>query len=124
MRPSLKKPCKNCPFLKAEVQPKNKGWLGRGRAKEIYDSMAVEDQDFPCHKTTKTDDDGFESITTEQTQMCAGALILQQKEGFATQMVRIAGRLDMFNPDELIGRDLVVDSEEEFLDLHSNKKSN
>lgn len=117
---SLKKPCKNCPFLKASAQPKNKGWLGRERAKEVYDSMAVDDHSFPCHKTTETDDDGFESVTTRQSQHCAGALILQEKEGFANQLTRIAGRLGLYNPDNLQNRDDVVDSGDEFIAMHDN----
>ena len=37
----LKAPCKDCPFRKDK--PHQKGWLGSGRAKEIYENIAEQD---------------------------------------------------------------------------------
>jgi len=118
---SLKKPCKNCPFLKEEHQPKNSGWLGRERAKGIYASMVIQDYSFPCHKTTTPDEDEMESKVTETTQHCAGALILLDKENHANQMSRIAMRLGMYDPQLLEDRENVVDTGIEFIDVHTRK---
>ncbi len=81
--------------------------------------MANDDQSFPCHKTTVPDDQAMDMMTTEKTQHCAGALALQEKEGFANQMTRIAGRLGIYSPNDLEDTDKVVDSGEEFINLHS-----
>tara|TARA_B100001245_G_scaffold236257_1_gene226451 strand:- start:8368 stop:8736 length:369 start_codon:yes stop_codon:yes gene_type:complete len=118
----LKKPCKNCPFIKEEHRKENKGWLGKARAKEIFDSMAIHDYSFPCHKTTKPDSEELDMQLSSTSQHCAGALALQEKLGFANQMTRIAGRLGIYNPKELIDTDKIVDSEEEFVELHTRSK--
>lgn len=62
----LKAPCGNCPFR--TDKPKQKGWLGRERAKEIYEALR-NDKTFTCHKTINNDE-----------QFCAGALILLEHE--------------------------------------------
>jgi hypothetical protein len=55
---------------------------------------------FSCHKTTKHDDDG-EPVRTRNEMHCAGALILIEKEGWSTQMMRIAERLGMYDASKL-----------------------
>ena len=139
MRFDLKKPCKNCPFLKPSVQPMNKGWLSKERAQGIIDNLLHQGGTFPCHKTTNIDDDfnydvEFESeeaareAETEAwhrnvsgSQYCAGALILMLKCGNPSQMTQIAQRLNLFNADELIDRDKVVENLEEFVNMHDRK---
>lgn len=141
MRFDLKKPCKNCPFLKASVQPANKGWLSKGRAQGIIDSLLYHGGTFPCHKTTRMDDEfdhdleyASEEAAREAekeawrrnvagSQYCAGALILMLKCGNPSQMTQFAQRLNFFNEEELIDRDKVVENLEEFVNMHDHNLS-
>ena len=51
----LKRPCSNCPFRK-DLE-KNRGWLGEARAAGIAKDSFFYLYDFPCHKTTSSDDE-------------------------------------------------------------------
>ena len=66
----LKAPCKDCPFRKDK--PHQKGWLGSGRAKEIYENLAEQDGFFSCHKTVNyaSENAGLDS----NNKFCAGAI--------------------------------------------------
>jgi len=86
-------PCSNCPF-RSDVTP----YIRSARVREIERSLVR--SEFPCHKTTKHDEDG-ERFRTKGEVHCAGALILMQKEGTSSQMTRIAERLGMYNPEKL-----------------------
>jgi len=113
----LKKPCEQCPFLKSDVQPKNQGWLGEARARGIYESIAAHDNGFPCHKTATLDDDD-NTITTGREKQCAGALILQKKQEFLCQPMRILYRLGRLDLESFQDEGKVVDTPEEFITMH------
>lgn len=52
--------------------------------------------EFPCHKTTKFDDNG-EWVPSKNEIHCAGALILLEKVDCPSQMMRIAERLGIYD---------------------------
>lgn len=89
MKYKLKKPCIHCPFSK-EVAP----FLTKRRALEIAKSL--EQSEFPCHKTLdyKNSHEGKE---TEETQHCAGALIVLEKNNQPSQMMRICERIGFYD---------------------------
>lgn len=98
MKFDLKTPCNNCPF-RTDVKP----YLRPRRAIEISNSIA-EGLTFSCHKTNEfvDDEDGFsETLETENSQHCAGALILLVKEETPHQFLRIVERLGLFDPSKL-----------------------
>jgi hypothetical protein len=64
----LKKPCKDCPFIKGTTMK-----LRPGRMASITRDLRNDYVVFPCHKTTKHDDDG-ELVQREREQACMGAL--------------------------------------------------
>lgn len=113
MNYNLKKPCKHCPF-RTDCR---KGWLGESRADEIADSLERQ-QSFPCHETTEFYEDG-EAVQTPEEEHCAGAMILLQSLGIPNQMMRIAHRLGIFNPDELDMQSPVFETMEDFIDHHT-----
>jgi hypothetical protein len=89
----LTSPCAHCPF-RSDIPP----FLTRERVREI--EHALERSEFPCHETTEHDDDG-EYMSTREEAHCAGALILKEKLGESSQMMRIAERLGMYDPRKL-----------------------
>lgn len=91
----LKSPCKDCIFWK---DGRFKG-LGTARRQEIADSL-LSDQSFPCHKTTRHDEDG-EYYHHDKEQHCAGATLVLMHMEMPNQMMRIAGRIGAFDPDKL-----------------------
>lgn len=91
---SLKTPCPNCPF-RTDVKP----YLSPERVEEIRDGL--ERGEFPCHKTLDYDTDEEGGVETEKTAHCAGALILLEKEGTPSQMMRISERLGMYDARKL-----------------------
>jgi len=103
----LTSPCTNCPFRK-DI----KFYLTNGRVREIISAITNNGGTFDCHKTTGVD--GPENI---KRQHCAGALIMLEKAGilFSNQMVRIASRLGMFNPDRLDMNAPTFESPEEMI---------
>jgi hypothetical protein len=78
MRFDLKKPCKNCPFSKAETRIK---FANRERAEEIEETAYR--NGFPCHKSADFDEDeeygGY--VFGRNTQHCAGSLAMHINEG-------------------------------------------
>lgn len=92
MKYDLKKPCQNCPFLKGTPMR-----LLPERAKEVLDNMlSYNGGYFACHKTTESDEEGDAQATTNSSH-CAGALIFAEKQGNATQMMRIDERLGFYD---------------------------
>jgi hypothetical protein len=117
----LKKPCDNCPFLK-----KGGVRLTQGRVQEIADAMLNwNGSTFACHKTTidVEGDEGGERAVTGKSRHCAGALIFAEKNDNANQMMRIAERLGMYKPQELMADQAVValvfDDVDEMLDVNA-----
>lgn len=99
---NVKKPCRNCPFLKSEKAVR----LHPGRAEEIGSMMLSSDGGtFACHKTTDS----------RERSHCAGALAFALKHDNFTQAMRITQRLRLFKPEEFgtIDQDLIIDEPEE-----------
>lgn len=87
MKHDLRRPCPHCPF-----RTDRPGYLRRARAAEIAQDLE-RGHAFACHETTVDDDDEFERHVTADSQQCAGALIVLEREGRSTQLQRIAERL-------------------------------
>jgi hypothetical protein len=75
----MKTPCTNCPF-RNDVTP----FLHPERAAEIAYAALNPYQEFPCHKTTESDDEGFKMHATENSKECAGFLTLRAQAGKRT----------------------------------------
>lgn len=102
-------PCAHCPFRK-DITP----FLRPERVREIQLSLVR--AEFPCHKTTEEQEDeegNSERVATSDSIHCAGALILMEKEGRSSQMMRIAERLGMYDPSKLDMEAPVFDSFDE-----------
>lgn len=111
---ALKKPCKNCPFLKdresaIELQP--------GRVEGIIESLIDGSaSSFACHKTTHSGewvetDDGEETYQSSgKERQCAGSLAVLEKIGRRTQLMQVMGRMGAYHPEQYIPLfDLVID---------------
>ncbi len=102
-------PCDKCPF-RSDIRP----FLRPERVREIEGSLVR--AEFPCHKTTEHDADGEYVRDIPKEIHCAGALILMEKEGRSSQMMRIAERLGMYDPSKLDMEAHVFDSFDEMYD--------
>jgi hypothetical protein len=99
----MTKPCPECPFRR-DGAGANPVRLMSGRVDEIAGLMLnPQGGEFPCHKTTVPDEDDDEGgrCDTKDSQHCAGALIFAEKNDNHTGMMKIAGRLGMYEPDKL-----------------------
>lgn len=86
----LKKPCANCPFLKDRDKAIS---LREGRVPGIVEDLLTgRSSSFSCHKTLKGG---------KATEMqCAGSLIMMEKLGRPTQLMRVMERLKAYNPKD------------------------
>lgn len=117
MHYDLLRPCSNCPFLREGGVR-----LTEARVEEIAGMMiSPAGGDFPCHKTTVDTDDG-DRHSVSASRHCAGALIFAEKNGNATQMMRIAERLGMYDSRKLMADQAAVESV--FNDLDEMLESN
>lgn len=127
MKYDLKAPCNNCPFRRDGHIA-----LNTARAAEIASMMLCSrGGTFPCHKTVKReeDSDGNEhNRATSDSQHCAGALIFAEKNQTATQMMRIAERLHLYDAQALmaneVAKEMVFDDLDELLDAHALHPAN
>lgn len=117
----MKKPCSTCPFRKESTMR-----LTRGRVKEITGAiMGWPGETFQCHNTVDYEQEhhGME----KGAQHCAGALIFALKNNHMGQLARIASRLRMFNPDELMAdktaTNLVPDTMRQLLAIHCGSRT-
>ncbi len=119
MKFDLTKPCPQCPFRTDCL----KGWLGRGRAKEIAAGVTDGQATFSCHKTTEHGDDEEDGhhYPGRDEQHCAGALILLEKIGRPNQMMRISERLGFYDRTKLDMDAPVFDTTAEFIRHHGAK---
>lgn len=78
--------------------------------------MIERDGTFACHKTVFYNDDHSEGLQTQDTQHCAGALIVLMKIEMPNQLMRIAGRLRVFDAEKLAMDAPVFDTIEDFID--------
>lgn len=112
MKYSLKGPCRDCPFRNDKETP----FFAAGqRVEDILDGMDT--RVFPCHKTTHFDDEG-DQIIRENSQACAGALIMMAKSGVSTSIVQVLGRLGMMSLDHLDAESPVYRSPAECVQVH------
>lgn len=70
MKNTLKKPCKDCPFLKNSLP----NYLGDRWTANMLHQFVMSEQAFACHNTIKVD--GQESETTEH---CVGSIMYMNK---------------------------------------------
>lgn len=87
-------PCDNCPF-RTDVTP----YLTPQRVEEMR--VALIRGEFHCHKTLDYDSEDGQGVETERTAHCAGALILMEKEGIPSQMMRVCERIGLYSPRKL-----------------------
>lgn len=109
------RPCPDCPFLKAsryDFHPE--------RAREIVECITRMNSTFQCHHTLDYSDE-FNSgpLPGDKPQHCAGALILHEKLGKPSWMIRLAHALGIYDPARLDMTAPVVDSAAEFLKLQT-----
>jgi hypothetical protein len=93
----LKKPCDNCPF-RSDIRP----YLTKARVQQIV--IALERATFACHKTTvdSEDEDGCsERVVTDDSQHCAGALIMLERTRTCSRPAAMAEVLGLYDPTEL-----------------------
>lgn len=94
MKFDLRTPCPQCPF-RSDIP----AYLTPARVTEIDRSLIQ--ATFPCHKTTQFDEDGEVIPSTPGERHCAGALIILEKLGRPSQMMRIAERLGLYDMRKL-----------------------
>ena len=92
MKYTMTSPCDQCPFL-------DNAQMRRTFSPQRLSAFAQ--GDFPCHKTADDDNEEGEFCATEKSIACAGALIFNEKRGYANQMMRIAERLGMYDASRL-----------------------
>lgn len=90
MKFDLKKPCKDCPFIKGSSTNLT---LSEERLDDIVNDISNNDMTFTCHKTL--------DLAKSEQQHCAGALIFLEREDNPNQMMRIAERLGLYDRREL-----------------------
>lgn len=116
MKFTLTKPCKDCPF-RNDITP----YLTEARAKEITDGILKDDITFTCHKTLdgtwEHDEDG-KYTPGDGDIHCAGALILNEKEGRPNWRIRLAAFLGLFEPERLDLSAPVYDSAKDMCRAH------
>lgn len=93
----LVRPCRDCPFRTGPEAIR----LSHERAQGIATYLTSNDGNFHCHATTTTDEDSGESVVTATTSACAGSLIMLEREGVTTQMMRIGRRCGVYDPERL-----------------------
>ena len=111
------KPCNDCPFRRENFIS-----LTPGRVDEVAGNMiSSAGKTFTCHKSIYP----RKKIAKKDHQHCGGALIFAEKNGIATQMMRIAERLRIYDPARLMSednkanRDLVFDTLDEMHEAHA-----
>lgn len=104
-RYGLQATCAKCPF-RTDVEP----YLRPGRAAEIADALHS-GSEFSCHETTinvATADGDEVRADGPRSRFCAGAMATMLNGNEANQMMRVAMRLGLFDPDALAARQLPV----------------
>jgi hypothetical protein len=123
VRFDLKRPCKNCPFGKADTRIT---FAGRDRAAEIAESAYR--NGFPCHLSAHNLEDdegygegGFVFAADGSTQHCAGAIGMFLNDGYSEwpgidNDCELAERLAEQLGDA--GLALCFDTEEDFIEAN------
>lgn len=84
---TMTEPCSACPFrtdITFYLTP------------ERVDEITSIDADFMCHKTTEVG-----GANKGQERVCAGSMIMREKNGIPNQMLRIAERLGFYDHTKL-----------------------
>lgn len=113
MKYTLIRPCQHCPF-RTDIH----AFLTAARAAEISEAITEQQGTFACHETTVDveDEEGLgDRAVTDDSQHCAGALILLEKLERPNQMMRIAERLGLYDRRKLDMNSPVFDSVQEFI---------
>lgn len=110
----LTKPCSHCPF-RSDIRP----FLTPERVREIARSLVR--AEFPCHETTGAKEG--ERAPESEWKHCAGALILLEKVGRPSQMMRIAERLGMYDARKLDMAAAVYESFEDMVSAQPRRRS-
>jgi len=119
---ALKTPCTSCPF-RSDIRP----FIRPERVDEIEQGLVR--GEFPCHKTVNYDsaperDDGLLELELRDSTgevHCAGALILLEKLGQPSQMMRISERIGVYDARQLDMNAPVYDSFEEMREAHERE---
>lgn len=107
----MREPCDNCPFTRDAGAIR----LRAGRVRQLTgNALDPHGGSFPCHKTVEHGDDGEEIVSAKQKE-CAGSIIFSEQHDTATQMMRVLGRIGVYNPSDLRGHDRVFATVEEML---------
>ena len=118
---NLKEPCKHCPFRTDDTRIT---FSGRERAEQIEEGAYR--NGFPCHlsadceENPRTGEEGF--VFGEQTQHCAGYLLLQLRDGGGTPWPGIGNDEDLADriAQQLDWNAPVFESVEDFLEANSS----
>ncbi len=116
MKFEMTTPCKHCPF-RSDIP----GYLHPKRAESIAEAVVYGNATFPCHKTLDYDaeDEDMDAEETEHTNMCAGALILIEKENpGGHQLLRIMERFGAYDFNKMNMDAPVFDSVSEMVEHH------
>lgn len=100
----LKRPCKDCPFRKGQGERYH---LSEQRLQDIVNSAA-----FQCHKTIEFDDEcQIDEENWDETwrpikndaraQQCAGLMAVRHQDKRPNQIMQVAQRLDVLDPNAL-----------------------
>lgn len=92
------------------------GYLNPDRATEIAEGVLR--SSFPCHQTIAYDEESSTAYETLDSQQCAGALIVLARQGFTSQLSRIAERLGQYDEGKLDMDAPVFDSLDDFRAHH------
>ena len=111
----LVRPCSNFPFRTDCLE----GWLGEERATEIFKALTEQQLTFSCHKTTTECEDTVNCHETENSQHCAGAMILLEKLEQPNQMMRWMERINKYDRLKLKMDSDVFDTGKAFIEHHT-----
>ena len=120
MRFDLKEPCTHCPFRSDDTRITLRG---RERAEEIEEGAYR--RGFPCHLSADCEENTLTGEETyvfgEQTQHCAGYLLLQLRDGGGTPWPGIGNDEDLADrlAQQLDWNAPVFESVEEFVNANS-----
>lgn len=104
MQFTLKKPCKDCPFLRTENMFAS---LTKDRMLDITHAITNENKTFTCHKTL--------NMPKMEQQHCAGALLYQRYHAAhkrQNDMLQIAERLGIYDPTTVNDCDNIITPED------------
>jgi hypothetical protein len=80
--------------------------------------------EFPCHETLDYDgNEEGEGRETSKTGHCAGALIMLEKMGQPSQMMRICERINLYDASKLDMAAPVFESTDDFIQAQPRRKS-